>query len=127
MRTVIFPPASGIGHTAYVGVIARQLTQAEAFAIALDLAQQELWVLPEIEHGVLNLRPMRPVDAPGERDILAAFEAVTDMRVAWRGKPTPVVPSCLLCGVVGVVLEHDLCGRCGKPFQPLVGLGVTGC
>lgn len=117
MRTVVFPPASGIGRTKSVGVVARPLTEQAAFTIALGLAQRDLWVMPEIVHGVLHLHPMRPASSAAERDIIAAFEAVTDMRVAWRGRPVPVRPSCLLCGAAGVLLEHDLCGRCSRPFR----------
>lgn len=125
MKTLVYPPPSGIGHTAYVGVAFKPITAEAAFGIALTLAKRGLWVLPEIEHQVLNLHPMRPTSAAGERDIIAAFEAKTDMRVAWRGKPEPVRPSCLLCGRTGLMLEHDLCGRCGKPFQPAPVWGVA--
>jgi hypothetical protein len=125
MRTVVFPPPSGIGRTRTVDVAFRPITDEAAFAIALTLAQRDLWVLPEIEHRILNLHPMRPTTAAGERDIIAAFEDVTDMRVAWRGRPEPVKPSCLLCGRTGLVLEHDLCGRCGRPFQPAPVWGVA--
>lgn len=125
MKTLVYPPVSGIGHTAYVGVIAHPLTGAEAFAIAARLVDAGLPVLPIVDSAhVLHLWPLEAVDTAGEVAILRAFEAVTDA-VAWHGPPRPVAPSCLLCGVVGVVLEHDLCGRCSRPFQPVPTWGVA--
>jgi hypothetical protein len=126
VKTLVFPPASGIGHTAYVGVIAHQLTGREAFLIAAGLVDDGLPVLPIVtaDH-VLHLYPLEEVDTAGEVTILRAFEAATDSPVAWHGPRARVKPSCLLCGTTGVVLEHDLCGRCGKPFQPAPVWGVA--
>jgi len=86
MKTVVFPPTSGIGHTAYVGVIAHPLTGAEAYTIAARLAGDGLHVLPAMdEHRVLHLWPvLRPLSTRDEVIVLAAFLAATDCRINYH-------------------------------------------
>lgn len=118
MRTVVKPPASGIGHTAYVGVVAHPLTAAEAYAIASRLAGDDLLVWPHIEHGVLTVRPLEEITTAAEVRILRAFRAETDMPLRWKGPMVQRVKVCVMCGATWVLMEHELCVPCARPFQP---------
>lgn len=87
MKTVVFPPPSGIGHTAYVGVIARPLTEREAFGIAGGLARAGLYVMPALDsrRHVLHLWPVdRPLTTGEEVTVLRAFLAKTDCRINYH-------------------------------------------
>jgi len=87
MKTVVFPPTSGIGHTAYVSVITRPLTEQEAYGIAVQLADDGLHVMPALDtrRHVLHLWPVDRTLTTGEEvTVLRAFVAKTDCRINYH-------------------------------------------
>jgi hypothetical protein len=86
VKTLVYPPPSGVGHTAYVGVIAHLMTDQDADAIVGQLEEQGIPVA--ISHGPgcwVNLRPTEPVTTLQEVRAIRIVEDVTDAPVRWAG------------------------------------------
>lgn len=93
MRTVVIPPPGilGFGRSRTVGVVARPLTGAQAYLIAVKLAARGLHVVPAVDsHRVLHLWSLEgPLSTADEVTVLAAYLAKTDARIEWHGAVAP--------------------------------------
>lgn len=87
MRIRVIPPPGilGLGRYRTVGVIAHELVAHELVAIAMELAQQDIWVDPVIDiHHVLHLWALEELTTEQEVTALRAFAACTDCRIDWH-------------------------------------------
>lgn len=83
MKTLVYPPTSGIGHTAYVGVIARPLVAADADVLTSVLA--DVGIPVRVETGpIVHLYALAPVSTRDEVRVLAAVGCTTDARICWH-------------------------------------------
>jgi len=90
VKTLVYPPSSGIGHTAYVGIIAHLMTDQDADTIVDQLEAQGIPVA--MSHGPggwVNLRPTGPVTTRQEVRAIRIVEDVTDAPVRWAGTVAP--------------------------------------
>lgn len=84
MRTRVYPPSSGIGHTTYVGVIARPLHTADAEVLTTVLA--EVGIPVRVVAGpIVHLYALAAVSTRDEVRVLAAVGSATDARLSWHG------------------------------------------
>jgi len=101
-----------------VDIVKHELDDDELHKLTVALAEQGIHVEPVVDAlHTLHLNPKAPMTTEQEVAALRAFAECTDCRIDYHDPRPPVAPSCLLCGVGGGRLTHELCDGCRATFD----------